>query len=909
VNKRLFGSLSIRWKIQIAILMSTLVALCILILMVLILQRRTSIRNAHDKLYLLQDTKSRHTEDYFNNLANRIRTFSTDRMTLDIFKALSESFLGITDDNYVTPGVDSYSKASKLLEGFYNNEVLPVIEERTKESPKLQAFLPPDTLQQIMQYLYLAGNTKPFGLKHSINEASDASTYSLMHSQYHQVLLNYARKAGLSDILLIDYRSGYVFYSVKKNLDFATNLYDGPYKNSALAKVFKTVVGMPEGSVKFTDETLYIPALLKPEIFVSSPVFSGSQLMGAVVFSLNAQVIDNLLKVEREELTNDKSLKAFIVGEDLLYRNNDPDFIESPARYIRKLKRNSRNGETFSATAGLNTNVLIQGVDPEAFADALNGKSKLTAYVAETGEKVLCSYGPLNIEDLNWTLVAQMNKAEILAPANRLLWILAGIALLVCVILYYFAHRFSKAFTGRLTSLQQLVSSLVKGKTTESINKGSDDEIGQSVEALNQLTKRISEASAFATEMGRGNMNIGFDAFGNEDQLGISLNNLKDSLLQQKEAEDKRKHDDEIRNWTTQGIAMFNEILRKDNDDLKKLALNIVRNSIEYLSANQGGLFLIENDGDEDYLNLIASYAYNRQKFLKKRIGIGEGLTGTCVLEKKTVLLDKIPDDYIEITSGLGGAKPGCLMIVPLKKDEEILGVLEIASFSQFRPYEVEFVEKVAESIASALITVRLHLQTSQYLERFQQQAEEMKAQDEELRQNLEELQATQEQMERLKQEDAARNEKMLKELEDYRKLLIDILDKVPGKIFLKDENGTFIVVNSAVAAVYNKSAEQIIGTSDYDNHPDEDVDSWRAQELEIVKKGESATYLHEEKFQGKIRYLNTIKMPFKLATTGKTGLLGIQFDITEVRMLKNEIAALNKEIEELRREQVRSKK
>jgi PAS domain S-box-containing protein len=902
VNKRLFGSISFGWKIQAAILISTFVAVCILIFMVLIMQRRTLIREGYDKLYLLQDTKSRHTADYFNDIETRLRTLSADRMTLDVFQTLSESFLDIKEDNYLTPVADSYSKACKILEGFYNNEVLPVIEARTKENPRLQAFLPSDTLQRIMQFLYLAGNTRPLGSKHLINKASDGSNYSAMHSLYHPAMLNYARKAGISDILFMDYQSGYVFYSVKKNLDFATNLYNGPFKNSALAKAFRTAVGMPAGSVRYTDESLYIPALLKPEIFISAPVFSGSQLVGAIVFSIDAQALDNLLKVERVGLRNNKSLKIFIVGNDLLYRNNDPDFIDNPDRYIRKLKRNGATGEIYSLAERLNTNILVQGVDPEAFTDALYKKSRNIAYTTETGEKVLGSYGQLNIEDLNWTLVAQMNRAEILAPVRRLSWLLAGIALLICCIVYFLAYRFSNKLTNRLTSLQQMINSMAKGNITGSNSMEGSDEIGQSVTAVNQLTRRISEASVFAAEMGRGNMNISFDTLGNEDQLGLSLNNLKNSLLQQKEAEDKRKREDEIRNWTTQGIAMFNEILRKDNNDLKKLALNIVRNSIEYLSANQGGLFLIEKDGEEDYLNLIASYAYNRQKHLRKKIGIGEGLAGTCVLEKKTVLLNKIPDNYLEITSGLGGAKPGCLIIVPLKKDEEILGVLEIASFNQFRSYEVEFMEKVAESIASALITVRLHMQTSQYLERFQQQAEEMKAQDEELRQNLEELQTTQEQMERLKQEDAAKNEKMLKELEDYRKLLIDILDKVPGKIFLKDENGTFVVVNSAVAALYNKSAEQIIGTSDYDNHPDEDVDSWRAQELEIVKKGEPATYLHEEKFQGKIRYLNTIKMPFKLATTGKTGLLGIQFDITEVRMLKNEIAALNKEIEELRK-------
>ena len=141
----------------------------------------------------------------------------------------------------------------------------------------------------------------------------------------------------------------------------------------------------------------------------------------------------------------------------------------------------------------------------------------------------------------------------------------------------------------------------------------------------------------------------------------------------------------------------------------------------------------------------------------------------------------------------------------------------------------------------------------------------------------------------------------MLKTIESNRKLLIDILNKVPAKVFLKDEKGVFVVVNSAVASIYNKTPEQIIGTSDYDNHPDEDVDNWRKQELEIVEKGEKS-YLHIEKVKGKQHYLNTTKMPFVLATTGKTGLLGIQIDVTDLKIMEEQVHQLKAEVERLRK-------
>jgi PAS domain S-box-containing protein len=363
--------------------------------------------------------------------------------------------------------------------------------------------------------------------------------------------------------------------------------------------------------------------------------------------------------------------------------------------------------------------------------------------------------------------------------------------------------------------------------------------------------------------------------------LGASLNNLKKVLVTRREQEQTRIREDEIRNWSTHGVALFNDILRMDNNNLEKLCLNIIRNIIQYLSANQGGIFLIDKEEGSTYLDLVAAYAFDRQKFLKKRIGIGEGLAGTCAMEKKTILLSRIPQDYMEITSGLGGARPSCLLIVPLKKEEDVLGVLEIASFNAFKPHEVEFVEKVAESIASALITVRLHLQTSQYLERFQQQAEEMKAQDEELRQNIEELQATHEQMERMKAEEDARNQQMMKEIEDNRKLLLKVLDQIPGKIFLKDHNGTLLLLNSAVARVYNKTVEELIGTSDFDNHPVEDAKVYREKELEIIANG-AETYIHEETVTGEKKFLKTTKMPFFIPHLNKTGLLGIQMDVTD---------------------------
>jgi PAS domain S-box-containing protein len=895
-------SLSVRWKIRITYLAGILLTSFLVILMVNLFQRKASIRNAYEKVYLVRTMKSKLTEAYFDRLSDRIRSFSTDPQTLDIQARLSESFLNIENDNYSTPGAESPDKIKNLLEGYYSTEVLPLLETRMDKIP-VGSLISEDHRQQIMQYLYIAGNSKPSGSRQRLTRAADGSSYSNLHGQIHPNMVKIARDAGISDMLLVDYKSGYVVYSVKKNLDFATNLYEGPFKNSALGIAFKAAIGLPSaGSFQITDESIYLPALLKPTLFISAPLFSGNEIKGVIIFAVEATSLDKLLDTQNEGFTDNSGMKSYFLGYDLFYRNNDPDLAAQHNRYILHLKRFADDGTTYRRADKLHTTALVQKVDALAFAEGVQGKEKLTGFRTATGQQVLCSYGPVNVPGLNWMIVSQVEKARALRPVRNLTWFLCGVALLLVLLVYLMVHFLSDHLAKRFAGIGDFLHAHVKGERPVMLHTVNGDEIDRSVEAANLLTDRISQASSFIDHLGKGNMDQEFALMGTDDRLGLALNSLKGNLARNREEENARKKEEEIRNWLTNGIALFNDILRTDNDNLEKLSLNIIRNIIQYLSANQGGIFLINEDNGSKYLDLVAAYAFDRQKFMNKRIGIGEGLAGTCVLEKKTILLSKIPDNYIEITSGLGGARPGCLLIVPLKKEEEILGVMEIASFQPFKPHEVEFVEKVAESIASALITVRLHLQTSLYLERFQQQAEEMKAQDEELRQNIEELQTTHEQMEKIKKDEEERNEKMLKDIDNNRKLLIDILDKVPAKIFLKDENGVFVVVNSSVASIYNKSPEQVIGTTDYDNHPDEDVDSWRAQELEIISKGETSTYVHEEKLQGSSRFLNTTKLPFKLATTGKTGLLGIQFDISNLKLLEQKVKDLNEEIAELKK-------
>jgi len=230
------------------------------------------------------------------------------------------------------------------------------------------------------------------------------------------------------------------------------------------------------------------------------------------------------------------------------------------------------------------------------------------------------------------------------------------------------------------------------------------------------------------------------------DILGKSIVNLRDNLRSSKIEEEKRRSEDDQRNWVAEGLAKFGEILRSDNDNIEQLSNNIIGNLVKYVDANQGGFYLLDDsDPGDKYYKLTSCYAYERRKFADKRVELNEGLVGACTLEKETILLTKLPDSYLNITSGLGYTNPKCLLIVPLKFNEEILGAIEIASFNIFEKFQVDFIEKVAESIASTISTVKINLRTAKLLKESQYQAETLATQEEQMRQNMEELQATQE--------------------------------------------------------------------------------------------------------------------------------------------------------------------
>lgn len=239
---------------------------------------------------------------------------------------------------------------------------------------------------------------------------------------------------------------------------------------------------------------------------------------------------------------------------------------------------------------------------------------------------------------------------------------------------------------------------------------------------------------------------------------------------------EKAREDDKVRQWRVEGITKFNELIRREHQQTQKLYDDLIMEMVKQVGANQGGFFVLNNSDDSDdelFLEMAACYAYEKSKYIDKKIYVSEGLMGQAFQDKEPMMLTEVPPQYVHITSGLGKALPRCILIVPLKYNEQVCGMIELASFEVFQPYHVEFVGRVGEIIASAILTAQSNEKTQHLLRETQYQAEQMRAQEEEMRQTVEELSATQEEMQR-RQADIENSNQIMKSNEIILKKMIE---------------------------------------------------------------------------------------------------------------------------------------
>ncbi|VAW48825.1 hypothetical protein MNBD_GAMMA03-1390 [hydrothermal vent metagenome] len=250
----------------------------------------------------------------------------------------------------------------------------------------------------------------------SINGASGDTDYDYLHSALHTIFSQFQKARGYYDVLLIDAK-GNIIYSIEKEADFATNLIDGPWKDTSLAAIVKVIINEKKtDTVKFSDFSSYDPSQGKPALFVASSISDiDGELMGVLVFQVPNSAINKIMQVTTGM---GETGETYIVGKDFLMRSQ------------------SRFSQTSS--------VLKTRVETEPVKKALQGESGALKTLDYRGVEVFSAYGDFKFDKTTWAVLAEIDRDEILQPVMLgFLYCLAGIFLLMLLIsmLLFLSYR------------------------------------------------------------------------------------------------------------------------------------------------------------------------------------------------------------------------------------------------------------------------------------------------------------------------------------------------------------------------------------------------------------------------------------------------------------------------------------
>ncbi len=367
-----------------------------------------------------------------------------------------------------------------------------------------------------------------------------------------------------------------------------------------------------------------------------------------------------------------------------------------------------------------------------------------------------------------------------------------------------------------------------------------------------------------------------------KDYEGDLLLDLKDKLSVKETIDKNRNEEIAHTDWVNKGITQFIEILRFHGQERKVLAYNIISNLVKYVDAIQGAIYFTnEEDPNDIKLELSACYAYEKQKLITQTFSVDDGLLGRAYHESRVINLTDLPPGYIKIVSGLGDAQPNNLIIVPLIFNQKNSGMIELASFKVFEEYQVTFLSRIAESIASAISGLKISERTETLLQRSQEQSKLMKIQEVEMRRNLQE-------MRRLKEDAETKDSEM--------RGLVRAVDST-SLVTQYDKDGTILHVNSKMLDLMQMSEEELVGRNHADISSFKPNDKNYRKFWEDLRHGQTRSLVESINNKSKTVWISETFSPITDDKGTVLKIINIGMDITETKVMERQLRLQEREI------------
>lgn len=505
---QMFNQLSIKSKLIIMLLIISSAS----ILITAYLGHRSGKSNLTDRAFSqltsVRASKGYQIEAYFKNIGNHTQTLSEDPSIIAAMQEFSAAYRQLQSASVP----EAFNRKTTA---YYRDTFLTRLAETEEGTPVLESYLPASLASSYLQYHYIAANPNPVGKKQRLDKAKDGSAYSQVHARYHPIFRNIIEKFGYYDMFLID-PQGTVVYTVFKETDFTSNLHTGPYNDSNLAKLYRTVQATKQRDyTKLIDFAAYAPSYGAPAAFIAAPIFDQSTLIGVLAFQMPVDEINNVMTGNRNWESDGlgQSGETYLVGQDALMRSVSRFLVQDPKNYTETLRTLGVDESIINRITRYGTSILQQSVHTDAVTEALAGKQGTKIIKDYRGIPVLSSYAPLQIDGLDWVILAEIDLAEAYAPIysfeRQILVSATLLMLLITLLAMGLAYLFVKPINKLIASARRVAA----GELDTIATIETEDEFGELTKSFNAMVHSLKTQTNLVEEKNRENEQLLLSVF------------------------------------------------------------------------------------------------------------------------------------------------------------------------------------------------------------------------------------------------------------------------------------------------------------------------------------------------------------------------------------------------------------
>lgn len=451
-------------------------------------------KESFNRLTAVREMKSGQIEDYFQLISDQVVSMAEDPLIVDAMKEFKKDYTIAGEELNVTEA--KLASLKKENDRYFEKEYLARLNSNLEKKAETGNEVSHSRNTVVLQNLFIVNNPQPVGSKQLTDSLSTADfSYNKTHARFHPLIRDFLDKFGYYDIFLIDDETGNIVYTVFKEVDFATSLASGPFKQTNLAKAFEAVKNEKKNTVRLVDFEPYHPSYNAPASFIACPVYDREKKVGVLAFQMPIDRINDIMTNNHNWLNVGLGTtgETYIVGQDYKIRNQSRFLIEDSASYFNMLRENKTDPAIISRIRNFNSTIGLQQVKTEGTAEALKGISNTRIFPDYRGVPVLSAYKPLKIKDMQWVIMSEIDEAEafdhVYALRNS---IVIGFLCLI-VLVTGAAYVVSREITKPLKTLTIDALELAKGNMDVEIPTGRKDEIGILAVSFKKMQSSISK--------------------------------------------------------------------------------------------------------------------------------------------------------------------------------------------------------------------------------------------------------------------------------------------------------------------------------------------------------------------------------------------------------------------------------